>query len=297
MPLEDFIIIIFCFLDDEVKRLYAKQPWRHRGFAPKMSDAEILTMEVIGSFMGFDADKHIWNYFKTHWLHFFPNLASRTTFVRQSANLLQVKSKIWQNLLRMMNASEDGLFMIDGFPMPVCNFRRAPILRTFKDVASYGYCRAKHFFYYGFHGNIIVNQRGLITNFTLTSANTDERTAMWDIVNNLHGFLIGDKGYISQLHAEDLKKERNIVLLTPDHKRHKKKKSQPFNSLILKFRKRVETVIGQLVERFNIERIRARDLWHLSSRLIRVFLAHTLAAFINYSKRGKIIQFADLIVS
>jgi hypothetical protein len=38
----------------------------------------------------------------------------------------------------------------------------------------------------------------------------------------------------------------------------------------------VETVIGQLTERFHIERIRARNLWHLANRVIRKLLAHTV---------------------
>ncbi|EKF05809.1 hypothetical protein FDUTEX481_00667 [Tolypothrix sp. PCC 7601] len=36
-----------------------------------------------------------------------------------------------------------------------------------------------------------------------------------------------------------------------------------------RFRRLIETVIGQLVERFHIEKIRARDMWHLTSRLNR----------------------------
>ena len=43
----------------------------------------------------------------------------------------------------------------------------------------------------------------------------------------------------------------------------------------------VETVIGQLCERFEIERNRARDLWHLVSRLYRKVAAHTLCVLLN----------------
>ncbi|MCK4983476.1 MAG: hypothetical protein KAS17_11165 [Victivallaceae bacterium] len=37
----------------------------------------------------------------------------------------------------------------------------------------------------------------------------------------------------------------------------------------------METVIGQLNERFNIEKVRARDMWHLTVRIGRKLLAHT----------------------
>jgi len=40
-------------------------------------------------------------------------------------------------------------------------------------------------------------------------------------------------------------------------------------------RRLIETVIGQLTERFHIEKVRARDTWHQCSRFWRKLLAHT----------------------
>lgn len=38
--------------------------------------------------------------------------------------------------------------------------------------------------------------------------------------------------------------------------------------LLQRVRRLIETAIGQLVERFQIEKVWAPDLWHLTSRLI-----------------------------
>ena len=46
-------------------------------------------------------------------------------------------------------------------------------------------------------------------------------------------------------------------------------------------RRRVETTIGQLTERFHIQRTWARTLWSLTNRLTRKLLAFNLAIFIN----------------
>lgn len=51
--------------------------------------------------------------------------------------------------------------------------------------------------------------------------------------------------------------------------------------LLQRVRRLIETVIGQLTERFHIEKIWARDLWHLTSRLNRKLLAHTLCRWLN----------------
>ncbi len=41
-------------------------------------------------------------------------------------------------------------------------------------------------------------------------------------------------------------------------------------------------MIGQLTDRFNIQCIRAKDLWHLNTKVIRKILAHNLLFSINY---------------
>lgn len=57
MPLEDFIITVFCLVAENIKNEKALQRLRHRGFAPKLSDEEVITMEVVGEFLGVDTDK------------------------------------------------------------------------------------------------------------------------------------------------------------------------------------------------------------------------------------------------
>ena len=66
--------------------------------------------------------------------------------------------------------------------------------------------------------------------------------------------------------------------------------------LIIKVRRLIETVIGQLVGRFHLDKVWARDIWHLSSRLNRKILAHTLCFWLNRNSLHPL-QFEDLVVS
>lgn len=50
---------------------------------------------------------------------------------------------------------------------------------------------------------------------------------------------------------------------------------------LIQTRRLVETIIGQLVERFHLAKIKARDLWHLTSRINRKLLSHTVALWLN----------------
>ncbi|MDL1974238.1 MAG: hypothetical protein LWX55_05580 [Deltaproteobacteria bacterium] len=74
LSIEDFIIMSFCYVDDYFKELSQGQKLRGRGFDPALSDTEVITMEIVGEYLGIDTDKGIWEYFRRHWPHFFPAL-------------------------------------------------------------------------------------------------------------------------------------------------------------------------------------------------------------------------------
>jgi hypothetical protein len=91
MSLEDFIIILFCLVEEVFEQTLSGEPLRSRGFAPKLNDTEVIAIEIIAEFMGFDRDKGIWSSFKTHWQAWFPALGSPSNFARQSSNLWKIK--------------------------------------------------------------------------------------------------------------------------------------------------------------------------------------------------------------
>ena len=69
MPLEDFIITVFCLVDDQLKKILSDSKLRTRGFPPKLTDAEVITMDVVGEFKNIATDMGIWRYFKSHIPH------------------------------------------------------------------------------------------------------------------------------------------------------------------------------------------------------------------------------------
>jgi hypothetical protein len=77
----------------------------------------------------------------------------------------------------------------------------------------------------------------------------------------------------------------------------KENRARHWVKLLVKTRRLVETLIGQLGERFNFETVRARDLWHLTSRINRKLLAHTVAFWLNRCHSNSIhpLRFQQLI--
>lgn len=297
MPLEDYIISVFCIVDDSLKQSSGELILRQRGFPPKLTDAEVITMEIVGEFLQIDTDVGIWRYFREHWLAWFPQLGSRANFAKQAANLWHVKQKMQLYLSDDLQATIDPIHFSDGFPIPVCHFKRAYFSQLFKGEATYGHCASKDETYYGFKGNLVISSSGIITGITVTQAHIDERESLYDIVDNIGAVLIADKGLIGEYYQEQFRQETGVNLQTPTRNNMNDSRGKDCNRWLTSTRRLVETVIGQLTERFHIEKVRARDLWHLTSRIARKVLAHTVSAAINKKIGNPILQFEHLATS
>ena len=252
-------------------------------------------METVGEFLGIDAEKQIWHYFRRHWLPWFPRLGSRSSFVRQAANLWCIKQLLQEKLAGSLGAYGAPVHLIDGFPLPVCHLARAKRCRTFRDVSAKGYCAAKDEYYWGLHGSLIISASGVITGKTATAAPLDEREALFDVLPGIQGLLIGDKGYISKPLHKELLMYHHVDLETPLRMNMLDTRPPDFVTSLVKIRRLVETVIGQLTEQFHIAKVRARDLWHLTSRINRKILSHTMGIYLNNLFGREPLQFDGLI--
>jgi len=234
-------------------------------------------------------------YFRNHWHNWFPQLGSRANFAKQASNLWAIKQEIQKILVYQLDGFMDDVHISDGFPIPVCKFARAHYSRIFKGDASYGYCATKKETYYGFHGHLTVSLSGVISGVVVTKAHIDEREALWEMVPPIQGLLIGDKGYISQSLQEELLRVENIQLETPKRRNMKDERSPEFVKCLMSSLCTVETVIGQLTERFHIEKVRARDLWHLTNRMTRKIISHIIGVFLNRQLGKEPLQFESLV--
>ena len=94
------------------------------------------------------------------------------------------------------------------------------------------------------------------------------------------GLLLGDKGYLGAFFKGELVTLKDVKLETP-RSNMKDNLSKQQQSQLNRLRRRVETTIGQLVERFKIEKTRARILWSLTNRLTRKLLSHSMVVLAN----------------
>jgi hypothetical protein len=290
MRMEDFLLIIYCLVDDEIKGLNLGK-LRQRGFGPRLSDSEVITLELAGEFLGRDQDTDIFRFFRQYHLKEFPALAQvdRTTFVRQAANLWWVKQRLWQRLAGSLTAL-DWLWLVDSLPLPVCQFARARC-RRFECSATYGYDHLPGHTFYGFRIHLRAAANGILTQLDLAPAHVSD-LALTEVLLQ-PPVAIGDRNYWSPAKTRELALQ-GVTLLAPY--RRAKGDPDPERSYWLgRIRRIVETTIGELVERYHIKRTWARDLWHLCHRLIRKLLSHTVGVWLNAQLGRPLLQLAGLV--
>jgi Transposase DDE domain len=294
VDLDTFIVTVYCVLDDALKQLTAGIRLRQRGPAPHLADSEVLTIEVVGEYLGLDQDRALYAYFRRHHGALFPALArvDRTTFVRQAANLWRVKARLWQHLLDQI-PYDPRLSLVDSFPVPVCRFGRAPRCRRFRGQAAFGRDTGSKATFYGFRDHLRVCWPGVVTALSLAPANLTDATLLPEVADGAAGDLLGDRAYWHPHLAAELA-SAGLVLLAPFRKRSRD--PAPHRSHLLnRLRWRIETVAAQFVERYQMKRVWARDVWHLTSRVLRNVLSHTVCILLNCQADRPPLQLARLL--
>ena len=196
LDLDTFIVTMFCLIDDALNNHLGLRRLRQRGPQPRLADSEVLTIEVVGEYLGLSQDKALFDYFRRHYAHFFPtvNLVHRTTFVRQAANLWKLKEALWQKLVGQTYCDQ-SFAIVDSFPVPVCKFARAKKCSSFRGEANYGKDHTIKQTFYGFRFHVRVAWPGVITRILVAPADKSDLAIVEEIVAETEGYCLADRNY------------------------------------------------------------------------------------------------------
>lgn len=281
--LKDFFLVTYVIIDDlyqEITPEYIKA--RKNTNYSILSDSEIITISIVGELLSIDSEKAWFNFCKKNLTDLFPRFCHRTRFNRTRRNLHSVIDEIRKKLSSKLGYTSDPHRIIDSIPISVCKFGRAVFHKTFRGEATYGKCPSKKETYLGFKVHMLCTLDGYITDFVLTDASKDDRSVVWDLVSPYNSLtIVGDKGYIGENLDLELKEEKEIDLISMKRKKSKSQFPKFFRQLIFKARRRVETSFSQLTEQLNLNKVKAKSLWGLITRLRTKILGHNICYFIN----------------
>ena len=239
----------------------------------KLTLGEVVTIAAYYHQSGYKTFKHY--YKKSLELESaFPNMPSYNRFIE-----LQQKAAIPLALFAKLRSEGvcDGYSFIDSFPLEVSHPKRVRSHKTFQGLASSG--KTSVGWFYGFKVHVIINSRGELLDFTITSGNVADNNAqiIEQLTKAISGKLYGDKGYL--LNAKLFQKLflKGIHVVTKIRSNMKNKLMDIGDKLMLKKRGTIESVGAVLKEDLNIEHSRYRSP-------ITLFL-NVFSALIAYSFR------------
>lgn len=296
---EMFIIAVYCLIDDTYQQLFPVGV-RQRGFAPELTDAEALTLAIVGEFLGLERDKAIFEYFYKHYQPWFPGLHDRTVLVRQWANLWQVEQLLWQKLVRRSGADQADFQVLDTLPIPVCGLKRYKRRHILTDDVlispDVGYCASKNWYYFGVKGGLRIAANGMIVQAVLLPARPHDSQLREVLLAGMPAgaTALADKAFLDEAEQIRLHDQHGLLLLTP-LRTGMKPTGFELPTLAKGIRQLIETVNSQLVERFKVQNLRVRKGWTLLSKWYRKILAHTVCVFLNLQLGRNPLDFAGLV--
>lgn len=281
--LKDFFLVSYVIIDDIYQKTIPDNiRFRRNHTKSKLSDSEIITLAIVGEIHGISSEKAWFNYVHKNFKDLFPNLGHRTRFNRTRRNLESVIGVIRKEIGNYLGYNRSDIYIVDSMPIHVCGFGRAHFSKRFKDISSFGYCASKKETYYGLKLHAAVTLDGYLVDIELTAANVDDRAILWELLTDAYQpIVLGDKGYIGDKIAQELKNEKNMTLLALKRANSKNPYPKNLRNWISKHRRRIETTFSQLAEQFHINEVLANSISGLKSRIQTKILGHNISYFMN----------------
>lgn len=278
---DDFVTWMYVVIDDIWQQL--RPLYQRPGPEPDCSDSELITMVIVGECREWDKETNLLGEWRNY-PHLFPLLPERSRLNRRRRSLMGAINHIRRVVLTLLDVAQDKQCVIDSLPIEVVQFHLVP--SSTGDWAAYGAsfgrCATKKQTIYGYRLHLLITLGGAIVDFELTSADSDEREAARDLLDNKQDLsIIGDKGFISAALAAELVERANIRLLTLPRRNQHRQLSPALCRLLNRVRQIIETVNGQLTEQFQIETNHAHSFSGLCARLYTKLAAHTLCIYLN----------------
>jgi hypothetical protein len=246
---------------------------------PKLTDKQLIALALAAESLGIDSERYL---FKQLPLTLSSQI-DRSVFNRRRRQLMFKIEHFRQRISSVLVPSEDYYF-VDSMPLEICKLGRAKRARICQDAdgtaPDYGYCAVHNAYYFGYKIHAVCTPRGIVKTFDISKASAHDIHYLNDLKTQLHHcVLVGDKGYLSRQYQQDLFDTSTIRLETP--MRRNQLDFAPFNPVLRKARKRIETLFSQLCDQFMIRRNYAKSFQGLATRVLSKLTALTLIQWLN----------------
>ncbi len=245
---------------------------------PKLSDIELIAIDLTSEFMGIDSERDLFRKLPTK----IASRIERSVYNRRKRGLFDYRSRLRKQIASQISTSD--YYIVDSMPLEVCKLSRSSRCRICKQeyetAPNKGYCASQANTYYGYKLHAVCTIDGVFTDFDLSQASIHDIHYLKDIRRMYQNCtILGDRGYLSVYYQRDLFTSNQIRLEVPMRKNQHDYKPQAY--IFRKSRKRIETLFSQLCDQFMIRRNYAKSFHGFKNRILSKIMALTVIQLIN----------------
>ena len=284
--LDTLATALYARTDDLLKAAPERRPWRPAiGIAPRLSDAELVTLAVLQALLGFTSEAR-WLRFASQQLRpLFPYLPQQPGYNKRLRRLSGTVTWLIRALATDTSLWADDVWVIDSTPIECARSREAVRRSELAGWAEYGYCASHSRYFWGLRLHLIATLQGLPVAFAISGAKADERQVLLDLLgadpalvaSHPGQILITDKHYYGRHFEAELTDAGLILLRRPRHG----EPDRPGASVFKPLRQTIESVFDTLKGQLDLERHGGHTPAGVLIRVLQRVLALTAAIWHN----------------
>ncbi len=233
---------LYCIIDDLLKAVGHSEDSRR-----SMTDAEVLTTALVAALYFGGNIEH-----SRHFLHgtgIVPRMLSRSRLCRRLHLVAELAHTIFHQLgqvLKQMSVSQH--YLLDSFPVAVCDNIRIARCRIVKGKQFRGRICSKRRYFYGVKVQVVATEEGVPVEFAFLpgEANDVRALAVLPLALPEGSQLFMDSAYTDYA-IEDAAQELDSVTFAVQRRRNAKRFDDPLKAYYKQLmRKRIETVFSQI---------------------------------------------------
>ena len=283
--LDTLATALYVTADDLLKQRPEVAPWRPRvGMKPLVSDAELVTVAVLGSLLGFASEARWVRYARAHRGHLFPYLPGQSGYNKRLRRLGGLLDALIGHLAADTTVFTDTVLVVDSTPVECARSRETVKRSELAGWAEYGYCASHSRYFWGLRLHLVATLHGLPIAYALTGAKADERTVLTDLIAAAPALtaagprtVLADKNYYGRAFESDLN-ARGFTLL---RKPRAGEPPRPGTHLLKPLRQTIESIFDTLKGQLDLERHGGRTPSGVIVRTLQRLLAMTTAIWHN----------------
>ena len=245
--MDEKIIATFCLCDDLLKAIEHQES----SFPQQLNDAEIMTIALVAAscFQG----RHDPARFMLAQHGYIPGRISKSRFNRRLHRLKETVATVFDCLGHLWKTLDaQGVYVIDSFPVAVCDNIRIRRAKLYRDETYRGYQASKRRYFYGLKIHLMVTSAGQPVDCVLTPGSVADVQVLRSYAYDLPpgSVVYADKAY-NDYEIEDLLAEAEHISLLPIRKKNSKRPLPASTRFLQSYhRKRVETAGSLLMGLF-----------------------------------------------